>query len=110
MFRLLAATIAAFAVTAPAAVAMHAPGNGTPPTRQSVESSATADQLDARLGPKYIVTPRSTTQPVSTVPAGDSRRWIYPIALVALVAGVLVVRVRRPGKPDVVGAVPSRRP
>ena len=107
MFRLLAATIAAAAVTAPAAVAMHAPG-AVAPTRPATASASTADQLDARLGPKYVVAPQATTSPVSTVSARDTRRWIYPIVLVALIAGLVALRVRRNGRPNVAAAIPSR--
>lgn len=108
MFRLLTATIAASAVLAPAAVAAHAPGDNVAPTRQASVSSATVDQLDARLGPKYVVSPTAKAPLAAVVQSRDTHRWIYPIVLVALVAGLVALRVRRVGKPNVATAVPTR--
>ena len=110
MFRLAVSTLVVLAaVAAPSSFAMHAPGDdATPPLgAASQRSSVTADQLDARLGPKYVAVPSTlAAAPVTGTPtqSHDAGRWLIPAAATALLAGVVFLWLRRSAKSHAVAA------
>ena len=103
MFRLFAVTLIVAAVAAPSSWAMHAPGDDASSNLRAPQpSSATADQLDARLGPKYVAVPsQPTSVRVTAAPTRnrDAGRWLIPIVMVVLLTGAVSLRLRRSGKP-----------
>jgi hypothetical protein len=99
MLRLLALTLIVAAVAAPASLAMHAPGDNT----SSIQSTATADQLDARLGPKYV-TVRSVSPDAPVTATREPWHWLVPAAAILLLAGVVTLRLRRSHEPGAAAA------
>jgi hypothetical protein len=103
MSRVVAIAVIAAAVAAPSAVAAHAPGDVTAPLRNTRPASAGNEQIDARLGPKYVTVPTSLSRGSLALPAARSasaggfpyRRVLIAIAPVLLLLAGIVARRRR---------------
>ena len=111
MFRAVVIAVVATAVAAPVAVARHAPGDFVS-SRQVVSQASVSDELDARLGPKYISLPRAVGHSVQAVARPSSQsaggfpyRVLIPLSAALLVLGGLVVWRRAP-RGSVAGRVP----
>jgi hypothetical protein len=88
------------ASSAPAAVARHAPDDFAGPHRVAPLTFSVTDELDARLGPKYVPLPQppvAGTPPVAAVRGGSPSKLPFRLVLIAptvvLLALVVVARL-----------------
>ena len=95
MFRRVAIAVAAAAITACPALAAHAPGDIAAAIQAARPASATSDQLDARLGPKYVTfrTPSGTGIAAAAAAHGRSGRSFPYRDMLIPIAAVLIALV-----------------
>jgi hypothetical protein len=92
MLRLIVALCIAAAAAAPAAVALHGPDDYVPRRPVVVPSFSVSDELDARLGPKYVSQrrPFAPAPPAVATPADAPSRFPL-VGVLIMLGGVLLV-------------------